>query len=99
MVLYNKALFEEAGIEPPSTDASNPWTWDEYEDAAIRLTKDINGKHPGEEGFDPNNISVWGTKVFDSPIFNFTLLNSNGEHISRRKGTGFWLTAKKARKF
>lgn len=41
MVLYNKALFEEAGIEPPSTDASNPWTWDEYEDAAIRLTKDI----------------------------------------------------------
>ncbi len=78
MVLYNKALFEEAGIEPPSTDASNPWTWDEYEDAAIRLTKDINGKHPGEEGFDPNNISVWGTKVFDSPIFNFTLLNSNG---------------------
>ena len=34
--------------------------------------------HPGEEGFDSNNISVWGTKVFDSPIFNFTLLNSNG---------------------
>ena len=34
--------------------------------------------HPGEEGFDSNNISVWGTKVFDSPIFNFTLLISNG---------------------
>lgn len=78
MVLYNKALFEEAGIEAPSTDASDPWTWDEYVDAALKLTKDINGRHPGEEGFDANNISVWGTKVFDSPVFNFTLLNSNG---------------------
>lgn len=78
MVLYNKALFEEAGIDAPSTDAANPWTWEEYVDAAVKLTKDINGKHPGEEGFDSNNISVWGTKVFDSPIFNFTLLNSNG---------------------
>lgn len=47
MVLYNKALFEEAGIDAPSTDAANPWTWEEYVDAAVKLTKDINGKHPG----------------------------------------------------
>ena len=46
--------------------------------AARKLTTDINGKHPEEAGFDINNISVWGTKVFDGPVFNFTLLNSNG---------------------
>lgn len=78
MVFYNKELFKQAGLEEPSTDASSPWTWEEYVDAARKLTTDINGKHPGDADFDPNNIAVWGTKVYDWPVFNFTLLNSNG---------------------
>ena len=78
LVFYNRELFRQAGVEEPSTDAGNPWTWEEYVAAARKLTTDINGKHPEEAGFDTNNIAVWGTKVFDAPVFNFTLLNSNG---------------------
>ena len=27
---------------------------------AVKLTTDANGKHPGDAGFDPNNIAVYG---------------------------------------
>jgi multiple sugar transport system substrate-binding protein len=33
---YNKDLFDAAGITAPTADA--PWTWDEFEDAAKKLT-------------------------------------------------------------
>lgn len=78
MVFYNKELFAQAGIKEPSSDAQNPWTWEEFAEAARKLTTDINGKHPGESGFDSNNISVWGCNAQTWPWFNFTLLNSNG---------------------
>lgn len=78
MVFYNKDLFEAAGIETPSADAKNPWTWEEYVEAAKKLTTDINGKHPGEEGFDYNNVTVWGFRMSTSAWNNFILLNSNG---------------------
>ncbi|KAB2852329.1 MAG: sugar ABC transporter substrate-binding protein [Ignavibacterium sp.] len=41
VVLYNKSLFEKAGITPPSIE--NPWSWDDLRKAAITLTKDTNG--------------------------------------------------------
>ncbi len=41
VVLYNKTLFEQAGIVPPSTE--RPWTWDDVRKAAVTLTKDLNG--------------------------------------------------------
>ncbi len=41
VVLYNKNLFEKEGITPPTIE--NPWTWDDLQAAAKKLTKDING--------------------------------------------------------
>ncbi len=41
VVLYNKTLFEQEEIAPPTTE--HPWTWDDVRDAARRLTKDLNG--------------------------------------------------------
>ncbi len=41
VVLYNKTLFEQAGIVPPSIE--RPWTWDDMRNAARALTKDLNG--------------------------------------------------------
>ncbi len=41
VVLYNKTLFDEAGIVPPTTE--DPWTWDEMRAAARRLTRDTDG--------------------------------------------------------
>jgi ABC-type glycerol-3-phosphate transport system substrate-binding protein len=40
VVLYNKDLFEKAGIIPPAVD--KPWTWDDLRAAARKLTKDTN---------------------------------------------------------
>jgi multiple sugar transport system substrate-binding protein len=41
IVLYNRALFEEAGIEAPTVE--DPWTWDQMREAAEALTIDRDG--------------------------------------------------------
>ncbi len=41
VVLYNKTLFEKEGIVPPTIE--HPWTWDDLQEAARKLTKDNNG--------------------------------------------------------
>src|SRR4030065_2066480 len=41
VVLYNKSLLEKEKIIPPTRD--NPWTWDDLQAAARKLTKDIDG--------------------------------------------------------
>jgi multiple sugar transport system substrate-binding protein len=55
-VYVNLDLLEQAGIDPnaPPKDATE---WLEY---ARRLTVDANGVHPGEDGFDINNVKQWG---------------------------------------
>ncbi|MEV5026993.1 ABC transporter substrate-binding protein [Paenibacillus sp. LPE1-1-1.1] len=39
---YNKTMFEEAGVELPPAEVGK-WTWDNWLDAAKKLTKDDNG--------------------------------------------------------
>lgn len=63
VLYYNKKMFEDAGIEPPSSDPSTPWTWDQMLDAARKLTVDANGKHPNEEGFDKKKIRSYGILI------------------------------------
>lgn len=41
IVLYNRDLFAEAGITPPTIE--DPWTWEEMQEAAQQLTRDTNG--------------------------------------------------------
>jgi ABC-type glycerol-3-phosphate transport system substrate-binding protein len=41
VVLYNKSLLEKEKIIPPTRE--NPWTWDDLQAAARKLTKDIDG--------------------------------------------------------
>ena len=56
-ILYWRTdLFEEAGLDPNDP----PETYDELREYALLLTTDVNGNHPGDEGFDPNNIEVYG---------------------------------------
>jgi multiple sugar transport system substrate-binding protein len=57
---YNVDLLQKAGVEPPSNDPAKAWTWEQYLDNARKLTIDANGKHPGEDGFDENNVKQWG---------------------------------------
>jgi len=55
----NAGLLEEAGIDPSVA----PTTAEELIDYATKLTIDANGKHPDEEGFDPNNVVQWGLGI------------------------------------
>jgi ABC-type glycerol-3-phosphate transport system substrate-binding protein len=41
VVLYNRELFERAGVEPPTV--GEPWTWAQLRRAARRLTRDTDG--------------------------------------------------------
>jgi multiple sugar transport system substrate-binding protein len=57
---YNMDFLDEMGVEPPSNDPDEAWGWDQFLDIVRQLTVDVNGKHPGETGFDENNIDRWG---------------------------------------
>ena len=56
LVFYDKAAFATAGLPLP-TEA---WTYDDMRTAALALTVDAGGKHPGDSGFDPKTITRWG---------------------------------------
>lgn len=84
---YNKDLFEQAGIEVPSSDADNPWTWEELVNAARKLTKDANGNTSEDPDFDSDNIAVYGTMMpTDWNVF-IPLLYTNGAGIANEEGT------------
>jgi len=56
VVFYNKTLFAAGGVGAPT----DQWTYDDMRAAAIKLTVDAAGRHPGDPGFDPNGVVQWG---------------------------------------
>lgn len=74
LIYYNKATLEAAGVPLPSTDPAEAWSWDEFLEVARTLTVDAGGRHPGEEGFDGDNVVQWGffapDAMFDNYIFS-----------------------------
>lgn len=80
VVLYiNKDLFDKAKI--PYPDAT--WNWDKFLSVAQQLTADTNGKHPGEAGFDKNNIKQWGFTLNGWPPVQMFVWQNNGEVITQ----------------
>jgi multiple sugar transport system substrate-binding protein len=63
LLYYNKAMFDAAGVEYPPVSADNAWTWEQFVDAAKKLTLDSNGKTPNDADFDANNIVQYGCMV------------------------------------
>ena len=57
---YNADIFAAQGIEGPSNDPDEAWTWDEFLEIARQLTIDDNGNNPGDSGFDVENVKQWG---------------------------------------
>ncbi len=57
-LFFNIDLFNQAGL--PLPDPKKRLTWDELLQLATKLTLDVNGKHPGEPGFDPTRIKQYG---------------------------------------
>lgn len=72
-VYYNNDVFKKAGITPPSNDPEQAWEWAKFLDVANKLTVDTKGKHPGEAGFDKDNIESWGVQW---PQSNLVYLDS-----------------------
>ncbi len=77
-IYYNADLLAEAGITPPSPNPAEAWTFDEFKEYGRQLTFDSEGRHPGDEGFDVNNVQQWGVSW---PTFDIALaaaIYSNG---------------------
>jgi multiple sugar transport system substrate-binding protein len=75
---YNVELFEKAGIDPPSADPANAWTWDQFLDVSRRLTFDSSGKNPDQEGFSVDDTQQWGTFWPTYYIQRDAMILSNG---------------------
>jgi multiple sugar transport system substrate-binding protein len=56
IVYFDRKAFADAGLKPPD----ETWTYEDMRTAALKLTVDAAGKHPGETGFDPEAITRWG---------------------------------------
>lgn len=63
VLYYNKDLFEQAGIPPLSE--TEPITWDEYRELAVRLTRDLDGDgHTDQYGTAPGFEAIQPTYFF-----------------------------------
>ena len=85
-LFYDKDYTEKNGVTVP-TSVEGAWSWDEFLAAAKRLTVDLNGKHADEEGFDPNNIDVYGVADVNPEIMAL----SNGGGYFSPDGKELWL--------
>jgi multiple sugar transport system substrate-binding protein len=57
VIYWDKDLFKAAGLEPLSP--TKRVTWDQVLEMSKKLTLDMDGKHPGEAGFDPKRIKQY----------------------------------------
>jgi multiple sugar transport system substrate-binding protein len=62
-VYYNRDMFDKAGLKYPDPK----WTWNDVRELALKLTLDAGGKHPGEAGFDKNNVKQYGFQFRPQP--------------------------------
>ena len=70
-VFYNKAIFADAGIDAPSLDWDNSWTWEELADVALQLTV----------GDDPQT-QQWGFYWQFEPGWLFPIFRAFGGNIA-----------------
>jgi multiple sugar transport system substrate-binding protein len=78
---YNADLFDEMGITPPGFLDDQIWDWDTFIDIAKQLTVDVNGRHPDDAGFDPDNIERWAVDWWVWWVFLYPMIVSNGGSI------------------
>ena len=64
LLWYNEELIKAAGLDPENLPANGA----EFLEWAQKITTDVNGQHPTDEGFDPANVDVWGME-FTWPRF------------------------------
>ena len=65
-------------MTPPSNDPAEAWDWPTFLEVAKKLTIDVNGKHPGEDGFDKDNMERWAIQWPTWSIPLHAAIASNG---------------------
>ncbi|MDR1566019.1 MAG: extracellular solute-binding protein [Treponema sp.] len=89
VLYYNKKLFREAGIPFPPENATTPWPWQQFAEAAKKLTKDSKGRTPNDPGFSYEDVVQWGTMMPTSSLWWMALLYTTGNAVANPDGTGF----------
>ncbi len=79
-IYYNADIFEKEGIEPPSNDPEKAWDWDKFLEVSKQLTLDKNGNHPGDTGFDVDNMERWAIQWPTWSLPLHAAIASNGGH-------------------
>jgi len=78
-LFYNKALVEEAGVDPSALAFDPAADTDALRDAGRKLTVDGEGRHPGEDGFDVDSRAQFGVNSqADRQAIIGPMLASNG---------------------
>lgn len=97
LLFYNRAVFDRAGLPYPPARAEDAWSWEQFVEVARKLTIDLNGKHPGEAGFNPDQIEKYGVS-FDKDFWYgyFPFIYSNGGQVVNEAGTQLSLDAPEA---
>ena len=85
-IFYRPALFEEAGVTPPPPGEA--WTWDEFIEAAQKLTIDKDGDgEPEQWGFAERGLSGFiAMKTYIPHLWAF------GADIIESDGEGGWIS-------
>jgi multiple sugar transport system substrate-binding protein len=86
MLYCNKRLFDEARVAYPPVRAEEAWTWDQFVAVARRLTRDEAGRHPGDPGFDPENIVQYGASIPSWWAIYLPMVWSNGGDFADETG-------------
>ncbi|MEM3423736.1 MAG: extracellular solute-binding protein [Nitrososphaeria archaeon] len=86
LLYYNKELFKQSGLAEPSKDPKNPWRWEQFVEAAKKLTLDVNGRRPGDPGFNEMAIKTYGTTAPTFWLFILPFLKSNNSGFATVDG-------------
>ena len=80
MLYVNLDAAAEAGIDPATI---NDWTWEDFQQACVQLTRDANGNTPDTDGFDAGSVRQYGFSLVPGwpPVQQF-IWQAGGEVIS-----------------
>jgi multiple sugar transport system substrate-binding protein len=82
-IYYNAAIFEEEGIDPPGFQDDQIWDWDTFLTVCKQLTVDSKGRHPGDDGFDSDDIQRFAVDWPMSWIpLSSAVYSNEGEYIT-----------------
>jgi len=86
-IYYNNDIFKKEGITPPSNSPDEAWDWPTFLDIAKKLTIDKNGKHPGESGFDRDNMERWAIQwpTWSIPL-HAAIASNGGKWLNQETG-------------